>query len=129
VGNIRIILWEKHGEAERHEDRQAAVGRIQAHPIRKDAPVPVGSPIRRSEDCTSASTHPRPMVSPIRSSYLKYGAGRDIYRIGSWGEWTLEAARSEARKLRRNFYDRGVDPNKSKLDRRKRRGTLRIFGI
>ena len=49
--------------------------------------------------------------------YLKYGVGRDIYRIGSWGEWTLEAARSEARKLRRNFYDHGVDPNKSKQNR------------
>jgi integrase len=49
--------------------------------------------------------------------YLKYGAGRDIYRIGSFGEWRLEAARSEARKLRRNFYDRGVDPNKSRQKR------------
>jgi len=49
--------------------------------------------------------------------YLKYGVGRDIYRIGSWGEWSLEAARREARKLRRNFYDHGADPNSSKQKR------------
>jgi integrase len=49
--------------------------------------------------------------------YLKYGVERDIYRIGSWPEWNLEEARREARKLRRNFYDHGVDPNKSKQER------------
>ena len=52
--------------------------------------------------------------------YLGYGpsTGRKFYRIGQFGDgWSLEAARSEARKLRRNFYDHGVDPNKSKQKR------------
>jgi integrase len=53
--------------------------------------------------------------------YLGYGpsTGRKFYRIGQFGDgsWSLEAARREARKLRRNFYDHGVDPNKSKQKR------------
>ena len=51
--------------------------------------------------------------------YWGYGAStnRKFYKIGQFGEWSLEAARSEARRLRRNFYDHGVDPNKSKQKR------------
>ncbi|SVB29219.1 uncharacterized protein METZ01_LOCUS182073, partial [marine metagenome] len=48
--------------------------------------------------------------------YLAYGpsVNRKFYRIGSWGEWSLKEARDEARKLRKGFYDRGVDPKKAK---------------
>ena len=51
--------------------------------------------------------------------YWGYGAStnRKFYKIGQFGEWSLEGARSEARRLRRNFYDHGVDPNKSKQKR------------
>ena len=52
-----------------------------------------------------------------KTFFLKYGVRRDVYKIGAWGEWTLEQARDEARKLRRSFYDHGVDPNKSKKRR------------
>ena len=51
--------------------------------------------------------------------YWGYGAStnRKFYKIGQWGEWSLEAALSEARKLWRDFYDHGVEPNKSKQKR------------
>ena len=51
--------------------------------------------------------------------YLKYGSSveRKVYRIGTWGEWTLADARDEARRLRRAFYDLGVDPNRAKKER------------
>jgi hypothetical protein len=51
--------------------------------------------------------------------WLKYGSSvdRHIYRIGAWGEWTLADARDEARKIRKGFYDRGIDPNRAKQKR------------
>ena len=51
--------------------------------------------------------------------YLKYGSSVDrlIYRIGSWGDWTLKEARDEARRLRKGFYDFGIDPNRAKQKR------------
>ena len=63
-----------------------------------------------------------PKVSTGRSNkvfYLKYGASVDrrIYRIGAWGDWTLADARDEARKIRKDFYDRGIDPNRAKQKR------------
>ena len=63
-----------------------------------------------------------PKVGTGRSNkvfYLKYGPSVDrrIYRIGAWGEWTLADARDEARKIRKGFYDRGIDPNRAKQKR------------
>ena len=51
--------------------------------------------------------------------YLMYGSSvdRKVYRIGAWGEWTLAEARDEARKIRRAFYDHGVDPTRAKKKR------------
>jgi len=53
--------------------------------------------------------------------WLGYGpsTGRKFYRIGEFGNgsWSLKAARREARRLRSDFYDHGVDPNKSKRKR------------
>jgi integrase len=51
--------------------------------------------------------------------YLKYGpdVDRKVYRIGTWGEWTLEASRAEARRIRRAYYDHQVDPNEAKQKR------------
>ena len=48
--------------------------------------------------------------------YLKYGpdVDRKVYRIGTWGEWTLEASRAEARRVRKDFHHKGVDPNQAK---------------
>ena len=48
-----------------------------------------------------------------------YGSSvdRKVYRIGAWGEWTLAEARDEARKIRRAFYDHGVDPTRAKKKR------------
>jgi integrase len=48
--------------------------------------------------------------------YLKYGADvdRKVFKIGSWGEWTLDDARAKARKIRRDFSEHGVDPNQAK---------------
>ena len=61
--------------------------------------------------------------------YLKYGSsvGRKLYRIGAWGEWTLADAREEARRLRRAFYDLGVDPSQAKKERlQKAKGRLTV---
>lgn len=51
--------------------------------------------------------------------WLVYGpaTNRKGYRIGSWGEWTLEEARGKARKIRKDFYDLGIDPNKAKKEK------------
>jgi hypothetical protein len=51
--------------------------------------------------------------------YLAYGASmnRKFYRIGCWGDWTLEDARAEARKARKAFYGFGIDPTKARKKR------------
>ena len=51
--------------------------------------------------------------------WLMFGSAGDrhSYRIGSWGEWTLADARDEARRIRRDFYDFGIDPNRAKQKR------------
>ena len=48
--------------------------------------------------------------------YVKYGpdVDRKVFKIGSWGEWTLEEARVKARKVRRDFHEHGVDPRLAK---------------
>jgi len=48
--------------------------------------------------------------------WLKYGADvdRKAFKIGSWGEWTLVDARAKARKIRRDFFEHGIDPNQAK---------------
>ena len=48
--------------------------------------------------------------------YVGYGpsTNRKFYRIGLWGEWTLEASRAEARRVRKDFHHKGVDPNQAK---------------
>ena len=55
------------------------------------------------------------MVSPA-TFYVQYGADvdRKAFKIGSWGEWTLEDARDKARKIRRDFFEHGIDPNQAK---------------
>lgn len=54
--------------------------------------------------------------------YLGYGpsAHRKFYKIGRWGDVTLEQARAEARKIRRELHRFGIDPNKA------RRGRIRV---
>jgi len=51
--------------------------------------------------------------------YVKFGSAvnRRSYRIGAWGEWTLADARAEARRIRRDFFDSGVNPIKAKKKR------------
>ena len=51
-----------------------------------------------------------------KTFYLKYGPSskRMRYRIGAWGEWSLREARTEARRVRRAFYDHQIDPNQVK---------------
>ena len=47
--------------------------------------------------------------------YLGYGpsTNRKFYKIGRWGDVTLEQARAEARKIRRALHRFGIDPNKA----------------
>ena len=51
-----------------------------------------------------------------KTFYVQYGADvdRKAFKIGSWGEWTLEDARDKARKIRRDFFEHGIDPNQAK---------------
>lgn len=51
--------------------------------------------------------------------YLQYGysSNRKHYRIGAWGEWSLSEARTEARRVRRAYYDHQIDPNQVKKQR------------
>ena len=51
--------------------------------------------------------------------WLMFGSAGDrhSYRIGSWGDWLLADARDEARRIRRDFYDLGIDPNRAKQKR------------
>ena len=51
--------------------------------------------------------------------YLGYGpsTNRKFYRIGAWGDVTLEQARAEARKIRAELHRFGIDPNKARRER------------
>ena len=51
--------------------------------------------------------------------YLGYGpsTNRKFYRIGQWGDVTLEQARAEARKIRAELHRFGIDPNKARRER------------
>ena len=51
--------------------------------------------------------------------YVQFGPdiARKVFKIGSWGEWTLEEARAKARKVRKDFHEHGLDPNQSKRKR------------
>lgn len=51
--------------------------------------------------------------------YVKFGSAvnRRSCRIGAWGEWTLADARDEARRIRKDFFDYGVNPMKAKKKR------------
>ena len=51
--------------------------------------------------------------------YLGYGpsTNRKFYKIGRWGDVTLEQARAEARKIRRELHRFGIDPNKARRAR------------
>ena len=51
--------------------------------------------------------------------YLGYGpsTNRQFYKIGQWGDVTLEQARAEARKIRRELHRFGIDPNKARRAR------------
>ena len=48
--------------------------------------------------------------------YVQFGPdiARKVFKIGSWGEWTLEDARAKARKVRKDFHEHGLDPNQAK---------------
>ncbi len=50
--------------------------------------------------------------------YLGYGpsTNRKFYRIGQWGDVTLEQARAEARKIRGELHRFGIDPNKARRE-------------
>ena len=51
--------------------------------------------------------------------YQAYGpaTNRKFYKVGEWGDITLDQARQTARKIRRDFYDLGVDPNQARQQR------------
>ncbi len=51
--------------------------------------------------------------------YLGYGpsTNRKFYKIGQWGDVTLEQARAEARKIQRELHRFGIDPNKARRER------------
>ncbi len=51
--------------------------------------------------------------------YLGYGPSthRKFYKIGRWGDVTLEQARAEARKIRGELHRFGIDPNKARRER------------
>ena len=51
--------------------------------------------------------------------YQAYGpsTNRKFYKVGEWGDITLEQARQTARKIRRDFYELGVDPNQARQQR------------
>jgi len=51
--------------------------------------------------------------------YVKYGpdVGRKVYRIGPWGEWPLQEARDRARRVSKDFYSKGIDPNQSRQEK------------
>ena len=51
--------------------------------------------------------------------YLGYGpsTNRKFYKIGQWGDVTLEQARAEARKIRGELHRFGIDPNKARRER------------
>jgi integrase len=51
-----------------------------------------------------------------KNFYQAFGpsTNRKFYKVGEWGDITLEQARSKARKVRRDFYERGIDPNAAK---------------
>ena len=60
-----------------------------------------------------------------KTFYVQYGADvdRKAFKIGSWGEWTLEDARDKARKIRRDFFEHGIDPNQAKRKKIQQAGT------
>lgn len=51
--------------------------------------------------------------------YVQYGADTDrkVYKIGPWGEWPLDDARTEARKIRKAYAYDGTDPNQARQQR------------
>ena len=51
--------------------------------------------------------------------YQAYGpaTNRKFYKVGEWGDITLDQARQTARKVRRDFYDLGIDPNQARQQR------------
>jgi len=59
---------------------------------------------------------PKPNGLSAKVFWIKYGPSvkRRSYRIGAWGDWTLSSARIEARKIRKDFYDLGIDPNRAR---------------
>ena len=62
--------------------------------------------------------------------YVAYGPShsRKLYRIGAWGEWTLNEAREKARAVRKAYYEDGEDPNqikKQKIQSQRKRLTVR----
>ena len=51
--------------------------------------------------------------------YQAYGpsTNRKLYKVGEWGDITLVIARERARKIRRDFYEHGIDPNQARQQR------------
>ena len=62
--------------------------------------------------------------------YVAYGPShrRKFYRIGAWGEWSLNEARDKARAVRKAYYEDGEDPNqirKEKIQSQRKRLTVK----
>ena len=62
---------------------------------------------------------PKASGTSTKNFYQAYGpsTNRKLYKIGEWGDITLEEARKRARKIRRDFYERGIDPNQAKKEK------------
>jgi integrase len=62
---------------------------------------------------------PKTSGTPTKNFYQAYGpsTNRKFYKVGEWGDITLDQARQRARKIRRDFYDLGIDPNQARQQR------------
>ena len=62
---------------------------------------------------------PKANGTSTKTFYQVYGpsTNRKFYKVGEWGDITLDVARKRARKIRRDFYEHGIDPNQARQQR------------